>query len=140
MPKGTLAPNTLILSSKSLEKLPKTLNTELGRFDPISGRSSFSRGRLLSYPPCAPAGQGGAPPPDEVVNKISRPATAGRTRIGPVKAAAVAILGHQFSAFFGHFRPTHTSLPPFLDPLNSFPWSIFADSSPFERYDKNKVR
>ena len=60
-------------------------------------------------------------------------------QIGPTKAAATAIVGHRFSAFFGHSRPTHTSIPPFLDPLNSFPWSHFANSSLFERYDKNKV-
>ena len=33
----------------------------------------------------------------------------------------------------------HSSFPPFLDLLNSFPWSLFADSSPFESYDENKV-
>ena len=54
-------------------------------------------------------------------------------------AAAAATVGHRFFAFFDHSRPTHTSLPPFLDPLNSFPWSLFADSPPFERYNKNKV-
>ena len=47
-------------------------------------------------------------------------------------------MGHRIFLFFGHSRPTHTSLPPFLDPLNSFPWSLFADFSPFERYDENK--
>ena len=41
--------------------------------------------------------------------------------------------------FFGHFRPAHSSFPPFLDPLNSFPWSFFADSSPFGGYNKNKI-
>ena len=52
-------------------------------------------------------------------------------------------MGHQnfldFSAISGHFRPSHTSLPPFLDPLNSFSWSFFADSSPFESYNEKKV-
>ena len=61
----------------------------------------------------------------------------------PVKffgqSPAAAILGHRNFVFSGHFRPTHTSFPLFLDPLNSFTWSLFADSSPFERYDKNKV-
>ena len=46
---------------------------------------------------------------------------------------------YDFSAIFGQFRPPHSSFPPFLDPLNSFPWSLFADSSPFESYDENKV-
>ena len=88
---------------------------------------------------CARAGQGGEGPPDEAADKISRPAVAGRARIGPAKATAIANLGGRIFVFSGHLRPTHTSFPSFLDSLNSFPWSIFADSSPFERYDKNKV-
>ena len=52
-------------------------------------------------------------------------------------------MGHRnfptFSAISGNFRPAHTSFPPFLDPLNSFPWSLFVNSAPFESYDKNKV-
>ena len=59
------------------------------------------------------------------------------------EAAAAATMGHRtfldFSAISDHFRPTHTSLPPFLDPLNSFQWYIFEDSSLFESYDENKV-
>ena len=58
------------------------------------------------------------------------------------EAAAAATVGHRyfldFSAILGHFRPPHSSFPPFLDPLNSFPWSFSPDSSPFERYDKKK--
>ena len=84
------------------------------------------------------AGQGGAPPPDDLGHKISRPAAARRSRIGPTNTAAASTLGHRILSFSGHFRPTHKSLPPFLDPLNSFPWSFSPDSSPFERYDKNK--
>ena len=60
-------------------------------------------------------------------------------RIGPAKAAAAANLGRRIFVFSGHLRLTHTSFPPFLDPLNSFPWPLFADSSPFESYDENKV-
>ena len=48
-------------------------------------------------------------------------------------------LGSPDFCVFRPFRPTHTSFPPFLDPLNSFTWSFFADSSPLERYEKNKV-
>ena len=59
--------------------------------------------------------------------------------MGSAKAAAASNLGRRIFEFFGHFKPTHTSFPPFLDPLNLFPWSLFADSSPFERYDKTKV-
>ena len=59
------------------------------------------------------------------------------------EAVATTTVGHQnvptFSAISGHFRPSRTSFPLFLDPLNSFPWSLFADSAPFESYDENKV-
>ena len=58
--------------------------------------------------------------------------------MGPANAAAAANLGRKIFVFSGHFRPTHTSFPPFLDPLNSFQWSFSLDSSPFERYGKNK--
>ena len=87
---------------------------------------------------CTHARQGGAPLPDDLGHKISRPTAVGRARIGPSNAAAASTLGRQILSFSGHFRPTHTSLPQFLDPLNSFSWSFSPDSSPFERYDKNK--
>ena len=87
---------------------------------------------------CTRAGQGGAPPPDDLGSKSLRPTAAGRARIGPANAAAIATLGCRIFVFFGHFRTTHSSFPPFLDPLNSFSWSFSLDSSPFERYDKNK--
>ena len=87
---------------------------------------------------CKRARQGGAPPPDDLGRKISRETAAGRARIGPANAAAAATLGRWIFVFSGHFRLTHTSFPPFLDPLNSFSWSFSPDSSPFERYDQNK--
>ena len=82
--------------------------------------------------------QGGAPPPDDLVREMSWPTAAGRARIGSVNAAAAATLGHRILLFSGHFKPTHTSLPPFLDHLNSFSWSFSPDSSPFERSNENK--
>ena len=88
---------------------------------------------------CTRASQGGGGRRDAASSKISRPATSGRAQIGPAKAAAAANLGRRIFLFFGHLRPTHTSFPPFLDPLNSFPWSIFEVSSPFESYEENKV-
>ena len=90
------------------------------------------------HPLATRAGQGGAPPPDDVADKNSQRTTAGRAQIGLTNTAAAATVGHRIFLFFGHSRPTHTSLPPFLDHLNSFPWSLFTDSSPFERYDENK--
>ena len=86
---------------------------------------------------CTRAGQGGAPPPDDLGHKISRPNAAERAQIGPASAATAATLGRRIFVFSDHFKPTHTYFPPFLDPLNSFPWSFSPDSSPFERYDKN---
>ena len=88
---------------------------------------------------CTRSGQGGGGSPDDHAGKISRPAAAGRARIRPAKAAAAANLGSLVFVFFGHFRSIHTSFSPFLDPLNSFLWPLFADSSPFESYDENKV-
>ena len=88
---------------------------------------------------CTRASQGEGGRRDAAAGKISQPAAAGRARIGPTKAAAAANLGRRIFVFSGHLRPTHTSFPLFLDPLNSFQWSLFADSSPFESYDENKV-
>ena len=87
---------------------------------------------------CTHAGDGGGGRPDDHAGKIFRPAAARRARIGPAKAVAAANLGRRIFVFSGNSRPTHSSFPPFLDPLNSFPWSVSPDSSPFERYGKNK--
>ena len=88
---------------------------------------------------CTHTEQGGGGRPDDHAGKIFLPAAPGRAWIGPAKVATAANLGRRIFVFSDHFRPTHTSFPPFLDPLNSFPWSLFTDSSPFERYNKNKV-
>ena len=76
---------------------------------------------------------------DVAAGKIFRPAAVGRARIGQAKAAEAANLGHRIFVFSGHFRQTHTSFPPFLDPLNSFPLSLFADSSPLKVTTKTKL-
>ena len=81
-------------------------------------------GGVSCHPLDTRAGQGGAPPPDDLAGQISRRTTAGRSQIGPANAAAAATMGRRILMFFGHSRPTHTSLLPFLDPLNSFPWSL----------------
>ena len=88
---------------------------------------------------CSLTGHGGGGRQDATASKIFRPAAAGRARIGLAKATAAANLGRPIFVFFGNFRPTHPSFPTFLDHLNSFPWSLFADSSPFESYDENKI-
>ena len=88
---------------------------------------------------CSRASHGLGGHRDAASGKIFRPVAARRAWIGPAKAAAAANLGRRIFVFSGHFRPTHTSFPLFLDPLNSFPWPFFADSSPFESYDENKI-
>ena len=88
---------------------------------------------------CTRAGQGGGGRRDAAPSKISRPAAAGLARIGPAKSATAANLGRRIFMFSGHLSLTNTSFPPFLEPPNSFPWSLFEYSSPFESYDENKV-
>ena len=95
-------------------------------------------GYVSGHPLDARAIQVGAPPQDKHGREISRRTATGRSQIGPANTAVAATLGRRIFLFFGHSRSTHTSLPPFLDPLNSFPWSFFADSSLFKRYDENK--
>ena len=111
--------------------------------DPVVS-TNFQAIRVLAvgvdfgHPLATRAGQGGAPPPDDLGREISLPTAAGRARIGPANAAAAATLGRRILPFSGHSRPTHTSLPPFLDPLNSFSWFFSPDLSLFERYNENK--
>ena len=62
-------------------------------------------------------------------------------RAGEAAAAATVITGLflTFSAISGHFRPPHSSFPPFLDLLNSSTWSLFADFTLFGSYNENKI-
>ena len=75
-------------------------------------------GDVSNHSLAARATQVGAPPPDDLDCEISRRTAAGRAQIGQANSAVAATLGRRILLFFGHFRPTHTSLPPFLDPLN----------------------
>ena len=138
MPNRTLPPKHSFSAPKTLEKLPKTVNPELGRFDPFSGQSGFGRGRRF-WPPTLYAHRPGR---RSTARRPCRPNfTVNRRRTRSDQAGesgGAATVGHRFSSFFSHSRPTHTSLPPFLDPLNSFLWSFSSDSSPFKRYDENK--
>ena len=76
-------------------------------------------GDVSGQPLDARATQVGAPPPNDLGLEISRQTIAGRPQIGPANEAAATTLGRRILLFFGHSRPTHVSLPPFLDPLNS---------------------
>ena len=99
----------------------------------------WTKGGTTGHHTTTRAEQGGAPPQDEAGREISRPTDAGRAGIWPEKTTTAASVCRRIFRFFGHFKPPHSSFPPFLDPLNSFPWSLFADSSPFRSYDENKV-
>ena len=99
----------------------------------------WTKGGTTGHHTATPTRQGGVLPQDKAGREISRPTDFGRAGIWPENTTAVAPVCHRIFQFSGHFRPSHTSLPPFLDPLNSFSWSLFADASPFESYDENKV-
>ena len=139
MPNETLAPQNTILSSKTLGKTLQNREHQVGPFDHLRAVGVWNKGGTTGHHTATRAGQGGAPPPDEANREISRPTDAGHAGIWPENTTAAAPVCHRTFRFSGHFRPPHTSLPPFLDPLDSFPLSLFADSSPFESYDENKV-
>ena len=99
----------------------------------------WTKGGHTGHHTATRAGQGGALPPDEADREISRPTDARRVRIWPEKTTTATSICLRIFRFSGHFKPPHRSFPPFLDPLNSFPWSLFVDSSSFGSYDENKV-
>ena len=144
MPNETLAPQTPILSSKTLEKFFKTCGPELGTFEPLASRRVLDQ-RRHHRPSTCNTRQSGKCATSGRSCRPNFPASRCRTcpDLAGEAAVAVATVGHRtfldFLAISGHFRLTYTSLPPFLDPLHSFPWSLFADFSPFESYDENKV-
>ena len=138
MPKRVPSPKILISALNPEKNSPRPVDPELGRFDPFLGQSGLCVGDYFGHHPCTRAGQGGRPRLGDLAGQKSRQTAAGRAQIGPANATTVANLGRRISPFSSHSRPTHTSLTPFLDPLNSFPWSFFADSSPLERYDEKK--
>ena len=94
----------------------------------------WTKGGTIGHQSATRSGPGGAPPPDEAGREISR-----LTDVGRAGTTAAASVCRRIFQFFGHFRPPHSSFPPFLDPLNSFPWSLFAYSSLFGSYDEKKV-
>ena len=103
----------------------------------------WTKGGDSGHPQCTRADLGGAPPSDDHAGEISRRVAAGRARIEPAKqrrqppwVTGNFPLFRPFQAISGQPIPHFHH---FLDPLNSFLWSIFADSSPFESYDENKV-
>ena len=110
-----------------------------GSFEPLRAVEDCTKGGAIGHHHATRASLGGAPQPDEAGREISRPTDAGRAGIWPEKTTAAASVCRQIFRFFGHFRPPHSSFPPFLDPLNSSTWSLFADFSPFGSYNENKI-
>ena len=88
---------------------------------------------------CTHAGPRGAPLPDGAGRKILRSTAAGRAGIWPANPTAAASFSHLSFVISGHFRPSHSSFPPFVDLLNSSTWSIFADFAPFGSYNENEI-
>ena len=117
----------------------RTCGPELGHFDHLRAMGDWTKGGTTGHHIATRAGLGGAPPPDDHAGEISRRAATGLSRIEPAKRRRKPPWVTGVFPLFSHFRPAHSSIPPFLDPLNSFPWSFFADSSLFESYDENKV-
>ena len=135
MPNETLAPKHHFELQNPREAL-QTCGPELGHFEPLASHRILDQRRLLQ-------------PTTVHTHRPKRCATSGRSRwcnftashrrTRPNRAgeaATAATVGHRvsldFSAISGHLRPPQSSFPPFLDPMNSFPWSFFAHSSPFE--------
>ena len=119
------------------------MNTELGHFLTICEPWGFG---LKEAPPAGHLQHAPDREEDDIqtippVRLTANRRRTHRDRTGEAAAAATEVTGLFliFPAISGHFRPTHSSLPQFLGPLNSFPWSLFANSSPFESYDENKV-
>ena len=138
MPNRTLAPKHSFSVPKT-KKIPQNLWTpNWVVFTRFQAKRVLAMGDISGHPLDTRAGQGGGARRGDLARKFSRPTAAERARNGQANAAAAATMGHRILLFSGHSRPTHAFLPPFLDPLNSFPWSFSSDSSPFERYDENK--
>ena len=124
---------------KPKRKSQKPENPELGRFDPFLGRSGFSRGSRFRppalYTRCPGRRRRTRRPPVKFPGQLppDAPGSGRRSR----RRRQTWVIG--FLYFLDISGLPIPPFPPFLDPLNSFPWSLFVDSSPFERYDKNKV-
>ena len=88
---------------------------------------------------CTRAEQVGGGHRDDHAGEISRPSVAGRARIWPAKRRRRPPWVTGNFLIFRPFPATPYLLSIIFGPLNSFPYSLFADSAPFERYDKKKL-
>ena len=114
------------------------MDPELSRFEPLLGQTSFGRGRRFRPPPCYTRRPGRS----AATRRPCQPNFTANHRLTRLDRAGERGGGrHGGSPDFDVFRPFQADpyLPPTIfGPLNSFPWSLFADSSPFERYNENK--
>ena len=133
-----------MLSSKNPRKILQTREHQLGHFGHLKAIQVSTKAAVSGHYHCARAGKVGGGHLDDHSGEVSRSTAIGRTQIGSAKRRQrrppwVTRNWLIFRPFQTTFRPPHSSFPPFLDPLNSFPWSLFADSSPLGNYDENKV-
>ena len=121
---GTHPQNTHF-SPKTREKFPKTMDPELGRFDPFSGQSGFSRGRRFRPPSLHTRWPGRK-------SKVRRPCrpkiTANHRRMRPDRAGERGSGRHLGSSDFTVFRPFQTDPylpPPIFGPSELIPVVLF---------------
>ena len=115
------------------------MSTKLGHFDPFSGRSSFNRGRRLR-PPTLYTRRPGRRRTSRRSCLKNFPASRRRTR--PDRAGEGCGGRKLGLSDFCVFRPSQADpylISTIFGPSKLISVVPFADSSPFERYDKNKV-
>ena len=138
----TLATKQHLSSQNPKRKLSKP-GTPFGPSSHLRAVRNRTRRGTTDRSYCTHAGPRGAPPPDDAGRKILRPTAARRAGIWPANPTVATPFSHLSFVisghFFGHFRPPHSSFPPFLDLLNSSTWSFFADFAPFGSYNENEI-
>ena len=130
----TLATKQHLSSQNSKRKLSKP-GTPFGPSSHLRAVRDRTRRGTTDGSYCTRAEPRGAPLPDDAGRKILRPTAAGPDGGCTVFSPEFC----DFRPFSGHFRPPHSSFPPFLDLLNSSTWSLFADFGPFGSYNENEI-
>ena len=134
----TLATKQHLSSQNPKRKLSKP-GTPFGPSSHLRAVRDQTRRGTINGSYCTCARPIGAPPPDDAGSKILRPTAVGRARIWPANPTTVAPFSHLSFVISGHFRPPHSSFPPFLDLLNSSTWSLFAYFAPFGSFNENEI-
>ena len=142
MPNGNPSHKKKHLSSQIPKRKLSKQGTPFGPSSHLHAVRDRTRRGTTDGSYCTRVGPRGPPPPDDAGRKILRPTAAGRAGIwlaNPTAAAPFSHLSFVISGHFsGHYRPSHSSFPPFLDLLNSSTWSLFADFAPFGSYNENE--